>query len=131
VLAAILAAGFVAAELIKSAFDNANPVPPGYSTGSDDGRNSIPSEPEGSPPSEYSDYGDYDSAVMRSRLIQLRARLNAGGYSAVRFRMDGDTLLLYGSVHSEYDRLAVQAICFATVGLTSLSDDLQVADDDD
>ena len=45
----------------------------------------------------------------------------------VKFRLDGDTLVLYGSVPTDYDRLAVQAICFATVGLTSLSDDLTVA----
>jgi serine/threonine protein kinase len=124
-LAVIFAAGVIAAELIKSALNNENPAPPGYRTGSDEGPDAMPRAP-----GEYSNYSDYDSAVMRSRLIQLRARLDTGGYSTVRFRLEGDTLILYGSVHSEYDRLAVQAICFATVGLTSLSDDLKVSDGD-
>jgi len=127
VIALIFAAGFIVAQLIKSVSRTDNPMPPGYSTGSDDGADAMPRAHAAIPPGEYSDYDEYSSALERSRLAALRARLDAQGYSAVRFRLDGDTLILNGSVPTDYDRLAVQAICFATVGLTSLSDNLTVS----
>ena len=102
-------------------------MPPGYSTGSAEGPDAVPRARARIPPSDHSNYDEYGSALERSRLAVLRARLDAQGYSMVKFRLDGDTLVLYGSVPTDYDRLAVQAICFATVGLTSLSDDLTVA----
>jgi serine/threonine protein kinase len=126
-LALIFVAGLIAAELIKSLSTIDNVVPPGYSTGSDDGAEAMPRAHAAIPPGGYSDYDEYGSALERSRLAVLRSRLDAQGYSAVKFRLDGDTLVLYGSVPTNYDRLAVQAICFATVGLTSLSDDLTVS----
>jgi hypothetical protein len=126
-LAVIFAAGFIVAEVIKSISRTENPMRPGYSTGSDVGPEVIPRARAAIPPGGYSGYDEYGSAVSRSRLGELRARLDAQGYSAVKFRLDGDTLILYGSVPTDYDRLAVQATCFATVGLTSLSDDLTVS----
>ena len=126
-LALIFAAGFIVAEVIKSISRTENPMPPGYSTGSEDGPEAIPRARAAIPPGGYSGYDEYGSALSRSRLGELRAKLDAQGYSAVKFRLDGDTLILYGSVPTDYDRLAVQAICFATVGLTSLSDDLTVS----
>ncbi|MBV8453711.1 MAG: protein kinase [Deltaproteobacteria bacterium] len=127
VLALIFAAGFIAAQLIKSLSRNDNSPPPGYSTGSDEGAEAMPHAHAAIPPGEYSDYDEYSSALARSRFTALRASLDAQGYSTVKFRLDGNTLILYGSVPTEYDRIAVQAICFATVGLTSLSDDLTVS----
>jgi len=127
VLALIFATGFIVAELIKSISRTGSPMPPGYSTGSAEGPDAVPRARAGIPPNDHSNYDEYGSALERSRLAVLRARLDAQGYSMVKFRLDGDTLVLYGSVPTDYDRLAVQAICFATVGLTSLSDDLTVA----
>ncbi len=130
VLALIFAAGFIAAELIKSISKTDNPVPPGYSTGSDGGVRTIPPARAGIPPGEYSGSDDDGFVPERARLAQLRARLDGHGYADVKFRLDGDTLILYGTVPSDYDRLTVQAICFATVGLTPFSDELTVADED-
>jgi hypothetical protein len=127
VLALIFAAGFIAAELIRSISRRDEPIPPGYSTSSGEGPETMPRAHAAIPPGEYSDYGEYGSALERSRLAELRDRLDAQGYSAVKFRLDRGTLVLYGSVPTDYDRLAVQAICFATVGPTSLSDNLTVS----
>jgi hypothetical protein len=127
VLVLIFAAAFIAAELIKSISRTYNPMPPGYSTGSDEGPETMPRARAAVPPGEYPGYDEYGSALERSRLVELRARLDAQGYSAVKFRLDGDTLVLYGSVPTDFDRLTVQTICFATVGITSLSDDLTVS----
>jgi serine/threonine protein kinase len=128
VIALIFAAGFIAAELIRSISKTEDSAPPGYSTGSDEGPDSMRGAHAAIPPGEYSGSDDYGPGVERSRLAALRARLDAQGYSTVKFRVDGDTLVLYGRVPTQYDRLAVQAICFATVGLTSMSDDLTVSD---
>jgi len=121
-IALIFAAGFIAAQLIKSISRTDSPMPPGYSTGSD----AMPPARAAIPPSGYSDYDEYGSALERSRLAALRARLDAQGYSAVKFRLDGDTLILYGSVPSDFDRATVQLICFTTTGILSLSDNLTV-----
>jgi len=129
VLALIFAAGFIAAELIRSISRTDNPMPPGYSTGSDEGPAAVPRAHAAVPPLDHSG-SDYVSQLERARLAELRARLNAQGYGAVKFRLDGDTLFLYGSVPSNFDRLAVQAICYATLGLTSLNDDLSISGDD-
>ncbi len=126
VLVLILAAGFIAAELIKSISRTEDLTPPGYSTGSGEGADEMPRAHAAIPPGEYPDYDEDGSALERARLAELRTALDAQGYSTVKFRLEGDTLVLYGTVSTDYDRLAVQAICFATVGLTSLSDNLTV-----
>jgi len=128
VLALIFAAGFIAAELIRSISRTDIPEPPGYSTGSDEGGETMPRAHAAIPPGEYSGSDDYGDAGETSHLAELRTRLDAQGYSAVKFRLDGGTLILYGSVPTDYDRLTVQAICLATLGLTPLSDDLTVKD---
>lgn len=130
VLALIFAAGFVAAELIRSVSRTDNPMPPGYSTGSGEDRYAMPPARAAIPPDEYSAPDDYGSALERSRLAQLRARLDAQGYSSVKFHVDGGILTLYGSVPTDFDRVTVQAICVATLGLTPLSDNLTIADAD-
>jgi serine/threonine protein kinase len=127
VLALLLAAGFIAARLIESISRTEDLPPPGYSTGSGEDADDMPRAHAAIPPGEHSDYDESGSALERARLAELRARLDAQGYSTVKFRLEGDTLILSGTVPTEFDRLAVQAICFATVGLASLSDDLTVA----
>lgn len=126
VIALIFAVVFIAAQLIKAISRTDNAIPPGYSTGSDDGADAMPHAHAAIPPGGYSDYDEDGSAFERSRLAALRARLDAQGYSAVKFRLDGDTLVLYGSVPSDFDRATVQLICFTTTGILSLSDNLTV-----
>jgi len=129
-LAVICGAVFIAVEVMRSISKMGNSMPPGYSTGSGEGTEAMPGAHAAIPPGAYPGYGGFDSAPERARFDELRARLDAQGYSAVKFRLDVDTLILYGSVPTEYDRFAVQAICFATLGLSSLSDDLTVSDTD-
>jgi hypothetical protein len=133
VLALIFVAGLIAAKLIRSISRINSPEPPAYSTGSDSGSKETSRAHAAIPPGEYSGSDDYGLELERARLAQLRARLDEQGYSGVKFRLDGDTLVLYGNVPTEYDRLTVQAICLAAVGFTSLSDNLTVtgADPDD
>jgi serine/threonine protein kinase len=130
VLALIFAAGFIAAELIRSISRSDNPVPPGYSTGSDANGDAMPRAHAAIPPGEFSGSDDDSAAVERSQLAELRARLDAQGYPTVKFRLEGGVLTLFGSVPTDYDRLTVQAICLATVGLTPVSDELTVAGSD-
>ena len=121
----ISGAGLTAVKLIRRIPEAINPAPPGYGEGYE-GHDSMPPARAANPSGGDSDNDEYGSALERDRLAKLRARLDAQGYSEVKFRIDGDTLILYGNVRSDYDRLAVQAICFATVGLTSVSDDLRI-----
>jgi hypothetical protein len=129
VLAVIFAAGFIAAELIKSISRTDNPAPPGYTTGSAENPDAMPRAHTAVPPDAYSGSDDYGFVPARSRLAALRARLDAQGYSGVKFRLDGGTLTLYGSVPTDYDRLTVQAFCLATLGLIPFNDDLALSDD--
>jgi serine/threonine protein kinase len=128
VLALLLVAGLIAARLmIESISRIENPPPAGYSTGSSEDADEMPRAHAAVPPGGYSDYGESGSALERARLAELRARLDAQGYSTVKFRLEDGILILYGTVPTNFDRLAVQTICFATVGLTTLSDNLTVA----
>ncbi len=130
VLALIFAAGFIAAELIKSVSRTDNPMPPGYSTGSDEDPETMPRAHAAVPPGEYSGYDEPGSMRERSRLAALRYELDKQGYSSVKFRLDGDTLVVYGSVPSDFDRTTVQLICYTTTGVLSLSDNLTVTGPD-
>jgi hypothetical protein len=130
VLALVLVTGFIIAELIKSISKSDNPMPSGYSTGAaGEAADSSARRRAGIPDDYYSNYGDA-SRIARWRFAELRARLDQQGFSRVKFRVDGDTLVLYGSVPTDFDRTTVQLICFTTTGITSLSDNLMVAGDD-
>jgi serine/threonine protein kinase len=124
--ALVFVAVIIAAEIIKSMSTTDNPMPPGYGTGADDGSETTPPAHAAIPPGDDSDHDEDGSALERSRLAALRGRLDEQGYSTVKFRLDGDTLILYGSVHTDFDRAAVQLICFTTTGILSLSDNLTV-----
>jgi serine/threonine protein kinase len=128
-LALIFAGSFIAARLIRSISKADNPTPPDYNTGSE-APDAFPRAGAAVPPGERSDNDGSGSAIVRSRLAALRAKLDAEGYTNVKFRLDGGTLILYGSVPSEFDRGAVQMICFATTGILSLSDNLIVTGSD-
>jgi serine/threonine protein kinase len=130
VIALIFAAGFIAAELYKSISSTDNSMPRSYGTGSDEGSDAIPRAHAAVPPGESPDYTENRLAFERARLAEVRARLDAQGYSSVKLRLDGDTLIVYGSVPTDFDRLAVETICLATIGLTPWSDDLTVSSAD-
>ncbi|MBF6558723.1 MAG: protein kinase [Candidatus Binataceae bacterium] len=63
------------------------------------------------------------------RLVALRQALDASGYSNVRIAIDGDTVDLWGTVPTEFDRAQIQALVFSTTGMISLRDHLRVHDD--
>jgi serine/threonine protein kinase len=60
------------------------------------------------------------------RLIALRRAFDAAGYRNVHFRLDGDTIILWGSVPTETDRVMVQTMIFTVAGFFSIEDHLQV-----
>ncbi len=55
------------------------------------------------------------------RAIALRRLLDAAGYRSVHFQLSGDTAILWGTVPSELDRIAIQTMVFGT-GIYSLED---------
>jgi len=65
-----------------------------------------------------------------ARLSALRQALDDAGYENVQFRLDGDTLELWGTVPSEFDRVAVQTIVFRTAGIAQMQDNMRVHDID-
>jgi hypothetical protein len=67
-------------------------------------------------------------AYASARLIALREALDLQGYRSVEFHMEGDTMILTGTVPTEEDRLMVQTIIFAVANVVSLEDHLQVSD---
>jgi serine/threonine protein kinase len=68
--------------------------------------------------------------VRDARLSMLRQALDDAGYGGVQFRMNGDTLQLWGTVPSEFDRVLVQTIVFKTSGIALVQDNLHVHDVD-
>jgi hypothetical protein len=62
------------------------------------------------------------------REIELRQALNSLGYRSVHFRMEGDTILLWGTVPTEADRMMVQTQVFLVARIFSLEDHIQVRD---
>ena len=60
------------------------------------------------------------------RLTRLRKALDDAGYSGVNFRMNGDVLLVWGTVSNEFDRARVQIVIFQNTGIVALDDRLRV-----
>ena len=71
-----------------------------------------------------------DSAAIASnpRLQMLRRSLDAQGYGGVHFKMDGGTIVLWGTVQNETDRIMVQSQVYMIAGIFSIEDHLQVRD---
>jgi serine/threonine protein kinase len=61
-----------------------------------------------------------------ARLQALRQELDADGYRNVSFRLDGDTLIVWGTVSTEFDRANVRWLAFRIAGIVSVVDHLQV-----
>jgi hypothetical protein len=68
------------------------------------------------------------SSLQRVRLIALRQALNESNYGRVRFQLDGDTLVLSGTIPSEDDRVTVQMMCANIGGVAAIRDNLRVAE---
>jgi serine/threonine protein kinase len=125
-LALIFVAGFIVVKLIFLAMSE-NTAPSGYGGGDTPG--AMAHAHAGAPSGNPDDFGD-DGSMRRASLMNLRAELNEHGFSEVKFRMEGDTLVLSGTVPTEFDRATVQVICFATTGIASMRDDLTVRGDE-
>jgi serine/threonine protein kinase len=82
-------------------------------------------EPEGSAP----DSPPATSAFLSARLEAFRAALDASGYSSVRFRMVGDTMVLSGTVPTATDEAMVQMLAMNIAGVASLKNRIQVRND--
>jgi hypothetical protein len=63
-----------------------------------------------------------------ARMQALRRELDADGYKNVSFRLDGDTLIVWGTVSSEFDRANVRWVAFRVAGIVSIVDHIQVHD---
>jgi serine/threonine protein kinase len=110
---------FVVAKLIIQS-NAESTTPPGY--GSSDASDGAPPARAGIPPP-----GDSASALDRFREQAFREALNDDGYRNVHFRMDGDTMILSGTVADELDRARIQMMAFNIVGVASFVDNLRVA----
>jgi serine/threonine protein kinase len=120
----IIAAIFLAAFLITRLFtriatDSTEPGRPDYSGST------------ASPPSASSGISPEPAApeMASPRVTALRAALDAQGYASVQFRIEGDTVDLWGTVPSEFDHAMVPTIVFATTGMISLQDHIRVQDE--
>ncbi len=68
-----------------------------------------------------------EPAHTAPREISLRQALDEQGYSLVRFMMgDSDTLILWGTVQTQADRLIVQTQVFLVARTYSIEDRVQV-----
>jgi serine/threonine protein kinase len=82
-------------------------------------------EPQVPPPPDVAP----ESAVPPSeRLETLRHELDADGYQNVNFRLDGDTLVVWGTVASEFDRANIRWLAFRVAGIVSIVDHIKVHD---
>jgi len=101
-------------------FHSSQPQPSDGDTGPDYG--GVPSVPNGGAPDAS------EPAHTEPREVALRQALNAQGYGSVHFKMDGDTIILWGTVPTEADRLMVQTQIFLVARIVSIEDHIQVRD---
>jgi serine/threonine protein kinase len=70
-----------------------------------------------------------EPAHTEPREVALRRALNAQGYDSVHFKIiNGDSIVLWGTVPTEADRIMVQTQVFLIARIFSLEDHLQVHD---
>ncbi|MGO9453566.1 MAG: serine/threonine protein kinase [Candidatus Binataceae bacterium] len=105
VLAALFAGAFILTSLISHVIVQQQPEAPAPD---------VPSEGLGAPPA--------------ARLDELRQELDADGYKNVSFRLDGDTLIVWGTVSTEFDRANIRWLAFRIAGIVSVVDHIQVHD---
>ncbi|HEY6300044.1 MAG TPA: protein kinase [Candidatus Binatus sp.] len=102
-------------------FHSSQPQPSDGDTGPDYG--AVPSVPDSGGAPDAS-----EPAHTAPREVALRQALNAQGYESVHFKMDGDTIILWGNVPTEADRLMVQTQIFLVARIFSIEDHIQVRD---
>jgi hypothetical protein len=68
------------------------------------------------------------SAYDAQRARELRQALNAAGLNAVKFRIQGNTVTLWGTVPDEFARMKVETMAFMLPGIIYLEDHLTVSD---
>jgi hypothetical protein len=115
---ALVAGGFFLIGYLM--FHSSQPQPSDGDTGPDYG--AVPGVPNGGAP------GPAEPVHTEPREIALRRALNAQGYASVHFRMEGDTIVLWGTVPTEVDRLMVQTQIFMFARIFSIEDHIQVRD---
>jgi serine/threonine protein kinase len=72
-------------------------------------------------------YGDSETDPMDSiRTTLLRQMLDAQGYGAVRFKLSGSSISLWGKVRSDADRETVEDEASTITGAMNLEDHLQI-----
>ena len=116
-LAVIVGISFLLGYLI---FHSWQPQPSDGDTGPEYG--SVPPVPDGGAPDAS------EPAHTTPREVALRQSLNALGYGSVHFKVDGDTIILWGTVPTEADRMMVQAQVFMVARMVSIVDHIQVRD---
>ena len=120
-LALVVGGFFLAGYLL---FHSWQPQPSDGDTGPDYG--GVPAMPNPIPDGGAA--GGPEPAHTQPREIALRRELDAAGYSSVHFKMDGDTIVLWGVVPTEADRIMVQTQVFLVAHIFSLVDHIQVRD---
>ncbi|HTW86732.1 MAG TPA: serine/threonine-protein kinase [Candidatus Binataceae bacterium] len=96
--------------------------------------NAVPAEPpsgsgsvEPIPPPFGAEPGEPENST-NERAAAIRKALDFQGYTNVHFKIEGDTIVLWGSVPTEADRMMVQTIVFTVGNIFSLDDHLKVTD---
>jgi serine/threonine-protein kinase len=115
---ALVVGGFFLAGYLM--FHSSMPQPSDGDTGPDYGP--VPAVPDGGAPEAP------EPAHTDPREVSLRQALNEQGYSSVHFKMEGDTIVLWGTVPTEADRLMVQTQIFLVARIFSIEDHIQVRD---
>jgi serine/threonine protein kinase len=115
----IFIAAFVVAKLIIQS-NAESTTPSGYSEGRNDSGVGSPPARTGIAPGD-----DSASGLDPVRATIFRQALNLRGYRNVRFRMDGDTMILQGTVPTQWDRAQI-LILAQGIGVSSLEDNLVV-----
>ncbi|MGA7873620.1 MAG: protein kinase [Candidatus Binatus sp.] len=101
-------------------FHSSQPQPSDGYPGPDYG--GVPSVPNGGAPEPG------EPVHTDPREVALRHALDAQGYTSVHFKMEGDTIILWGTVPTEADRLMIQTQVFLVARIFSIEDHLQVRD---
>ena len=104
-------------------FHSSQPQPSDGDTGPDYGSVPAVPNPDAPEPGEPA-----EPAHTEPREVALRQALNAQGYGSVHFKMEGDTIILWGQVPTEADRLMVQTQIFLVARIFSIEDHLRVRD---
>jgi serine/threonine-protein kinase len=71
---------------------------------------------------------DFGGGVSPAQLNLLRRELDAEGYKDVQFKLEDDTLILWGTVPNEWDRANIRWTVLRVTGIVSIVDHLQTRD---